>query len=340
MWHNPPEPTPARHGQPSRDLTHGRNLDTGIGILCAGDHPVDRHLRGRRLNSRAPQAEPTPEELLRKARHFVKTRLMLRVRAMFLVPIPLLFMGLYSAITGSAIEMAGRFGGFALFMAAAWLLMEGHKAQHAYEAREVAKPPAIPRKLFAAITTGIAVAVTSLFGFLPLLNEPVTAAVYAVLASVLHLISFGLDPMKAKGLQGYSKQDANRLLAALEQGERLLDETLTAAATFPDRRLQQKVLQLVEQARAVFRAIEKDPRDLQRSRKFMAVYLQGARDATVKLAHLKNQNPALREYSDYEQLLNDLHQHFIRQQQNLLRNDRTELDVEVEVLRERIKQEH
>lgn len=283
--------------------------------------------------------EPTPEEMFRKARHFVKTRLMLWERSMFLVPLPLMFMGLYSAVTGSAIEMAGRFGGLALLLLSAWLLLEGQKAHHAYDAREVAKPPAFPRKLFASLLTGGAVAVTSLFGFLPLLHEPVTAAVYSVVATLLHSIAFGLDPMKSKGLQGYSRQDANRLLQALETGERLMEETLAAASTFPDRRLQQHVMRLVQEARAVFRAIEKDPRDLQRSRKFMAVYLQGARDATVKLAHIKARNPGLQEYADYERLLTDLEQQFIRQQQSLLLNDRTELDVEVEVLRERIKQE-
>ena len=258
---------------------------------------------------------------------------------MFLVPLPLMFMGLYSAVTGSAIEMAGRFGGLALFLLSAWLLLEGQKAQHAYEAREVAKPPAFPRKLFASLLTGAGVAVTSLLGFLPLFNEPVTAGVYAAMATLLHSIAFGVDPLRAKGLKGYSKQEANRLLQALEQGERLMEETLVAASAFPDRRLQQRVDQLVQEARGVFRAIEKDPRDLPRSRKFMAVYLQGARDATVKLAQLKARNPGLREYADYERLLTDLEQHFIQQRQSLLLNDRTELDVEVEVLRDRIRQE-
>ncbi len=293
----------------------------------------------RRGGSGTDRVGQAPEQLFRRAQHFVRTRLMLRTRAMFLVPIPLLFMGLYSAVTGSAIEMAGRFGGFALFMLAAWLLMEGQKAQHAYEAREVAKPPMIPRKLFASVLTGVAVAVTSLFGFLPLFNEPVAGAVYAVVAALLHSISFGLDPMRSKGLDGYSKQDASRLLAALERGELLMDETLAAASTFPNRKLQQQVTRLVEEARAVFRAIEKDPRDLDRSRKFMAVYLQGARDATVKLARLKAQNTAVQDYADYERLLTDLEHHFIQQQQRLLLNDRTELDVEVEVLRDRIKRE-
>lgn len=293
-------------------------------------------------NPRQPEPsslDQSAEELLRKANRFVKTRLMLRERFMFLLPQPLLFMGLFSAASGSAVEMAGRFGGFSLFMLSAWFLLQGQKARHAYDARDIAKPPLIPRKLFAALLTGAGVAVTSLFGFLPTLNAPATTAVYALLATVLQMIAFGFDPMSSKGLQGYSRKEANRLLQSLEQGERLMQETLEAASRFPNRHLQRRVAQLVQQARAVFRAIEKDPRDLPRSRKFMAVYLQGARDATVKLAQLKAINPDLREYADYERLLTDLEQHFIQQQQTLLLNDRTELDVEVEVLRDRIRQE-
>lgn len=290
---------------------------------------------------RRRRSSPPPPifQSVSKVQHFVRTRLLLRARTLFLLPVPLLFMGLYSSFIGNAIEMVGRFGGLALFMLAAWLLVNGQKAQHAYEAREIAKPPAFPRKISASIVTGLAVAVTGLFGFTPIMNEPASAAIYAVMAALLHGISFGLDPMRAKGLEGYSNYDAQRLLEALERGEKLMDETLTASNTFNNRAVQQHVHRLVEEARAVFRAIEKDPRDLQRSRKFMAVYLQGTRDATIKLAKLSDKDQSTTAYHDYEQLLGDLEDRFIRQREALLVNDRTELDVEVEVLRERIKQE-
>lgn len=234
--------------------------------------------------------------------------------------------------------MVGRFSGFALFFLAAWLLVEGQKAEHAYNERDVAKPPAFPRKMFATVTTGLAVAVTSLFGFEPILNDPVSAVIYSLAAALLHCFSFGLDPMSPKGLDGYSAVEAKRLLQALERGEKLMEETLAASKTFSNRSLQQHVQNMVAEARGVFRAIEKDPRDLQRARKFMYVYLQGARDATVKLAKLKPQ-VASTEVNDYRQLLSDLEARFVRQKETLLFNDRSELDVEVEVLRDRIKQE-
>src|SRR5690606_23717773 len=115
-------PLDLHHSRAARtgNLHYGRSTHTGIGIFCTGGHSVDCHVRGRVLNQRSRSdqrsaaaesyREQTPEQLLRRARHFVRTRLMLRTRAMFLVPVPLMFMGLYSAITGSAIEMAGRFG--------------------------------------------------------------------------------------------------------------------------------------------------------------------------------------------------------------------------------------
>ena len=47
--------------------------------------------------------------------------------------------------------MLGDLGGFAGLMLSAWLLNEGLRAEEAYDARAVARPPAIPRKLFAAV---------------------------------------------------------------------------------------------------------------------------------------------------------------------------------------------
>jgi 5-bromo-4-chloroindolyl phosphate hydrolysis protein len=281
----------------------------------------------------------SPLRAVEKACYFVKTRLMLRARLLFLVPLPLLFLGLFSAFTGSGVEMLGRFGGFSLFMLAAWLLVEGQKAQVAYEEREVARPPALPRKILASLTTGAAVAVTSLFGFEPILNEPDTAGLFALLATVLHSFSFGIDPLKAKGLSGIPDYDATRLVEILELGERLIAETRQAARRFSSRTLQRQVDGLLEEARAVLRTMENDPRELPRSRKFMAVYLQGARDATVKLAALDQLERHPENVRDYEHLLQDLRQQFLRQKQALLVNDRNALEVELDVLRERIKRE-
>ncbi len=286
-----------------------------------------------------PQAPLSVRSLANKLDHFVTTRLLLRVRLMFVLPVPLFFMGLYSAFAGDGVAMIGRFSGLALYLVAARLLLEGEKAAQAYAAREVAKPPAFPRKIFAAMLTGVATAITGLFGFEPVLANPATVAAYACAAVFFHLLCFGLDPMRAKGLEGFSELEAQRFLQALEQGQQLLAETLMAAQKLPSFRLQQRVQRSMNEARKVLVAIERNPEDLKRSKKFMMVYLQGAHDATLKLAQLSRKDPQAVAVTGYEQLLDDLERRFKKQQENLLSTDRSDLDVEIEVLRDRIKQE-
>jgi 5-bromo-4-chloroindolyl phosphate hydrolysis protein len=96
---------------------------------------------------------------------------------------------------------------------------------------------------------------------------------------------------------------------------------------------------LASAARDMFRAVEEDPRDLTSSRKFLSVYLKGARDATIKFADLYSKNRDAEARSDYEALLNDLERSFDAQHKTMLLDDRSDLDVEITVLRDRLKQE-
>ena len=92
-------------------------------------------------------------------------------------------------------------------------------------------------------------------------------------------------------------------------------------------------------ARALFRTVEGDPGDLTAARKYLSVYLMGARDATVKFAdhYAQNRNPTTR--ADYEALLTDLETTFADRTQAMLSGSHSDLDVEIQVLRERLKLE-
>ena len=89
----------------------------------------------------------------------------------------------------------------------------------------------------------------------------------------------------------------------------------------------------------MFRVVEQDPRDLARARTFLSVYLLGLRDATVKFADIwgRSRDPAARQ--EYEALLGDLEQSFTTHRAKLLVDDRSALDIEIEVLRERLQQD-
>ena len=80
-------------------------------------------------------------------------------------------------------------------------------------------------------------------------------------------------------------------------------------------------------------------RDLAAARKFLSVYLQGARDATVKFSDLYARNRDAQARADFAALLDDLEQNFAARTRKMLLDDRSDLTVEIDVLRERLQRE-
>ena len=260
----------------------------------------------------------------------------LRANLLFLAPLPLLFSGIGELTSGDALGMVGELGALALLLLSPWLLREGMKAEAEYNERKVARPPAIPRKLFAAVLTGAGVFTAAWLGW----GQPIiSASIFGVLASGAHVFSFGLDPMKKKGIADYNEFDNDRVAKAMDKAEVTLAEMLDAATRFKDRPLEAKIEKFSASVREVFRAVEDDPRDLTRARKFIGIYLTGARDATIKFADLYTKNRSTEAREDYVTLIDDLEISFNSHREVLLLDDRSDLDIEIEVLRDRLKQE-
>lgn len=291
---------------------------------------------GRHSPDSRPQAKGIPQPPVTPFRNRRARRVSIRARLAWLLPLPLLFAGLGAIGRGNAAEMVGELGGFVGLTAAAWLLNEGLKAEEAYGARAIARPPAIPRKLFAAVLAGASVAVALALGSG---QELVSALVFGAVASVGHIVAFGLDPMRKKGMEGVDAFQTDRVAAAVERAEAVLRETAGAAGRIGDRGLQGQVDRLCGQAQEVLRAIERDPRDLGRARAFLNVYLLGLRDATVKFADLYGHSRDQVARDRYEELIADLGTSFATHRTAMLEDNRSDLDIEIEVLRERLQQD-
>lgn len=222
-----------------------------------------------------------------------------------------------------------------LLLASVYMTRQGMIARQEWEGRRVARRPAIPRILFGAILTGAALGVGGIIAH-GLSAYPI---IYTLLGAALHLGAFGMDPMSDKGMEGIDKFQTDRVARAVAEAEKTLEQMKDAILRAKDRSLEQRVERFAEQARMLMRRVEEDPGDLTAARKYLSVYLQGARDATVKFADLwaNNRDPQARK--DYEALLSDLETTFGSRSQALLGNDRSDLDIEISVLRDRLKYE-
>ncbi|WP_298261352.1 5-bromo-4-chloroindolyl phosphate hydrolysis family protein [uncultured Litoreibacter sp.] len=276
-------------------------------------------------NGRAPLNKPKAPRFAGKKPAIGRTR----ANFLFLAGAPLLF----ASIGDGATDMAVALGAFAFIALGAWLTREGIDAQNAYEARTVARRPAIPRKIFGAIALGLGVA-TATFD-----TSVMDGVLYGVIASVLHLIAFGLDPMRDKSVEGVDTFQADRVARAVDEAERHLRAMSDAIATTSDRDVTTRVEQFQATARSFFRTVENDPRDLTSARRYLGVYLLGAKDATIKFSKLYAQGRDPSAKADYTSLLDDLEANFTAKNQALLSDNRTDLDIEIDVLRDRLQRE-
>jgi hypothetical protein len=252
-------------------------------------------------------------------------------KANLLFALPFLF--ILKAFRGDAGGLFVGLGTAGLLLLAAWLTRDGIRAHAAYDARRVARRPAIPRKLFAACLTGAALLLATMDWqaglFVPF--------AFGLLAAFLHLAAFGMDPTRAKGMTGVDQFQTDRVARAVDEAESHLAAMKDAMLRAGDRQLEARVERFAAIARGLFRTVEADPGDLTAARKYLSVYLSGARDATIKFADVYAANRSASARSDYEALLTDLETNFATRTKDLLNGSHSDLDVEIQVLRDRLK---
>ncbi len=258
------------------------------------------------------------------------------ITLMFIAPFPLLLDGFAKITNAAPVAAATAFGIYALFVLAGWTLREGIKAEAAYNERKIARPPKFPRKTIAAALSGAAVGLAAWFGW----GQGMFVGIgFGALAVAAHLVAFGFDPMRRKGLVGFNEYETDRVARAVEKAEAIIADIETAAAQINNRSVERKVEGLLASVKEMLRVVEQDPRDLTRARKYMGVYLSGARDATVKFADLNARGRDAVKQKEYLSLIDDLETSFNGQRAALLEDNQSDLDVEIEVLQERLQRE-
>ena len=248
--------------------------------------------------------------------------------------IPAIILAGTSLNDGPVLLVVGLIGAACLGLAA-WLLQEGLKAEAAFNARKVARRPALPRKMIASALTGIGVALAAYTGE----SGVIGSIIYGAVATGLHTATFGIDPMADKRMEGIDAFQQDRVARVVDEAEAHLDVMKGQIEAISDRRLTARVEDFQIIARRMIRTVEEDPRDLTGARKFLGVYLMGARDATIKFVDLYGRNKDADARANYEALLDDLEQNFAARTDKMLLDDRSDMDIEINVLRDRLQRE-
>lgn len=254
-----------------------------------------------------------------------------RSNVLFVPPVVLIA----TSLTGGAVTLGLGLVAAGTLALGAWLLRSGLEAESAFHDRKIARRPAIPRKILAAALAGGGVAIAAFR------NDPgiVAPLIYGAAAAGLHIAAFGIDPLKSKGMEGIDTFQQDRVARVVDDAEAYLAEMRDAVLRAGDRQVEARVERFQTSVRDMLRTVEEDPRDLTAARKYLGVYLMGARDASSKFADVysRTRNTAAR--SDYMMLLTDLEENFIAKTEKMLDDSNTDLAIEIDVLRDRLQRE-
>src|SRR5690606_17005081 len=146
-------------------------------------------------------------------------------------------------------------------------------------------------------------------------------------------------PLTDKAPEGVDPFQQDRAARVVEEAESYLTAITEAGRRIGDRAISDRLDRFVAAARAMCRGVEEDPRDITAARKYLGVYLLGARDATRRFADLWTRSRDTQARAEFDALLDDLQTQFAERTRGLLSDDRTDLAVEIEVLRDRLKRD-
>ena len=261
-----------------------------------------------------------------------RSRAGLRASLMFLPPALLTLLALPMWGT-DGLGLANLMAAVVLFLAA-WLNREGLIAQDAFDARVSAKRP-FPRRIAAAVLTGAAVCGLAFARG----GDLVLPTLAGLVATGLHLVAFGADPLTDKRPPGVDAYQSGRVARVTDEADGILSEIREHILALGERGLTDRVDAFAKAVRRLSAQVAADPRDLAGARRYLGVYLRGARDATVRFANLYSRSRDERARADWLALLDDMQKGMDGRTEKLMLDDRTGLDIEIDVLRDRLRRE-
>ena len=255
---------------------------------------------------------------------------------MFLLPLPVLFAAIAALSGGNLSGLLGNAAGYGLFLAGALLLRRGLLSEAEYARRRVARAP-WPLK---TLGSGIIALATGVTAWLGAGQNPLIAVAFGLAALLGCYLTYGFDPRAAKRFTDRDGVDTtDRVLEALTQAEQGIAAIEQATRDIRNAELNNRLRRITALARQILKLLEEDPRDLRRARKFLNVYLDGAKQVTEGYAktHARVSTPELED--NFRRVLSTIEEVFQEQQQKLLETDVTDLDVQIEVLTTQLKRE-
>jgi len=131
------------------------------------------------------------------------------------------------------------------------------------------------------------------------------------------------------------------LIDLLDEAEDRIEAIELAGKSIKNVEFKDRLRRITKEARKITAAIEEDPTDARRARKFLKVYLDGSQQVTEGYArmHASGDGDTEQLEDNFRRVLTTIETVIAEQQQKLKENNVSELDVQIEVLQMQLEKE-
>lgn len=165
------------------------------------------------------------------------------------------------------------------------------------------------------------------------------SAVLGGASYVAYRLFFGTDLSTDELWKGLDELAAKKAIAKLAVARRQMTKIREINDKIPAEDISGKLDRLEKIGKKIITLFERDPNDIERSKRFIEVYLKGSVSVSEKFADLHQHIDDSEIHAQYHQFLDEMVSAFEKQHDALLDDDVLDLDVEIEVLRRRMKSE-
>jgi len=223
---------------------------------------------------------------------------------------------------------------FGLFYTTAKLNTLGLANEFKYHQEQLTKAPKRPYKTFSATLLGISTFFTATIAG----GESLFTGLFlSIISSVGYYLYYGLDPRNDK-LENIGDISADFVLKTISEAKsKLTDIERDIDKISNDTLLQNSLSLAVKKAKDIIQAIQEDPKDIRVARKFLVVYLDGLKSVTNAYTSMDEADINKNTKEKLHQLLEDVEHRFDKELIRLKKNNAFDLDVNINVLQEQIK---
>ena len=222
---------------------------------------------------------------------------------------------------------------FGLFFATAKANSIGLAQELEYYTKTLTKAPKTPYKLISGVLLGI----STFFSASIAGSQNLFISIFlGVIASIGYFLYYGFDP-RADKLTNIGDISAEFVLETLATARGKLKSIEDDMAYIKDTKLNSKLRVAIDKAYEILKNIEEDPKDVRVARKFIIVYIDGIKKVTESYIELDEKDITEETKEKLYNLLSDVEDRFEKEILRLKRNNQFDLDVNIDVLQEQIK---